>query len=572
MANCPECGVTINSDHEFCLNCGAELPGASTSGTTDAAPPSEAPTWLEPQVATQKPVATEPARRAKPRRTRKSASDTTLPPLVALVLSLALQQVINSVVPPEAYLHRLFRPQGGWIMSIVPALIAFVFIWTIVDLLLKYRVARVNEADLARSDVNQVPNLVRQESAGAVQQRLRTWEISLLARPVGRRVHWLLQHLGTVDAQRAHELARHQADLESDTAASGYRAVRLFIWAMPILGFIGTVLGISLAVGGFSDFLTTNVSIDEIDRVTAELGNVASGLSFAFDTTLLGLLAGLVASVASSAVQSKEERFLTGLEELGLRIMESAQPAEASTRHDTGAVPGAEFDEMMRSRLQELSLQMKRFTQAVRSGLDGFLEEWGELPPEVARVTADLAELREHLGAAAKGADAMLVETSVLLRGLKEASTSVGTQLQASIGSISETVDGLGASLGGVSDTLEASLSGFGASLGSVSGTLEASLAGLSERVQDSQGHLTAGLASLSAGLTRLKETVEESRRDDQAMGEALERLSGTITALSGTLGTFHEAQAAMMPLLSKLSGPLELRLAPSPLAVPKQR
>jgi len=491
---------------------------------------------------------------------------------VALVLSLVLQQVINSVVPPEAYLHRLFRPQGGWIMGIVPALIAFVFIWTIVDLLLKYRVARVNEADLARGDVNQVANFVRQEPTAVVLQRLRTWEISLLARPVGRRVHWLVQHLGTVDAQRAHELARHQADLESDTAASGYRAVRLFIWAMPILGFIGTVLGISLAVGGFSDFLTTNVSIDEIDRVTAELGNVASGLSFAFDTTLLGLLAGLVASVASSAVQSKEERFLTGLEELGLRIMENAQPAEASTQSDAGAMASAEFDEMMRSRLQELSLQMKRFTQAVRSGLDGFLEEWGKLPPEVARVTTDLTELREHLGAAAKSADAMLVETRVLLKGLNEASTSVGTQLQASIGSVSETVNGLGASLKGVSGTLEASLVGLGASLGSVSGTLEASLAGLSERVEDSQRHLRAGLTSLGDGLTSLKQAMEEGRRDDQARAEALERLSGTITELARTLGSFHEAQAAMMPLLRQLSGPLELRLAPGPFATPKQR
>ena len=94
-------------------------------------------------------------------------------------------------------------------------------------------------------------------------------------------------------------------------AVAGYRTVKLFIWAMPILGFIGTVLGISLAVGGFSDFLTTNVSIDQVDEVTAQLGEVASGLSFAFDTTLLGLLGGLIASVASSGVQAREERGLT---------------------------------------------------------------------------------------------------------------------------------------------------------------------------------------------------------------------------------------------------------------------
>lgn len=43
--------------------------------------------------------------------------------------------------------------------------------------------------------------------------------------------------------------------------------MKLFIWAMPILGFIGTVLGISLAVGGFSEFQRT---LEEASIGTAE--------------------------------------------------------------------------------------------------------------------------------------------------------------------------------------------------------------------------------------------------------------------------------------------------------------
>jgi biopolymer transport protein ExbB/TolQ len=455
---------------------------------------------------------------------------------------------MNSVVPAEAYVHRLFRPQGGWIMSVVPGLIAFVFIWTITDLILKLRVARVNEADLARPDVGQMATLVRQEPTSAVLQRLRGWDAASLTRPVGRRVLWLLQHLDTVDAQRAHELTRHQSDLEGDSAASGYRTVRLFIWAMPILGFIGTVLGISLAVGSFSEFLTTDVSIDEIDRVTAELGNVASGLSFAFDTTLLGLLAGLVASVASSGVQSKEERFLTGLEEIGLRIMENARTADAvvGTAAPAGAPAGEEFDKMMRARLQELSTQMQGFTRAVQSGLDGFLAEWAKLPPEVEKVAADLGGLREHLSSAAKSTDSMILETRLLLEGLNEASTHMGNRLTTSIGSINQTVDGLGTSLGGIAETLETSLTG------------------LSERVQTSERHLEAGLGSLQAA-------IEGSRRDDEATTGALERLATTISELGGTLDQLKQAQTAMVPLLSQLSGPLELRLMPTPTASPQK-
>jgi biopolymer transport protein ExbB/TolQ len=480
---------------------------------------------------------------ARGHRTKRATQDFAIPMMVALVLSLLLQQLTSSVVPPEAYVYRLFRPAGGWIMSVVPGLIAFVFIWTITDLILKFRVARINESDMSRSEIARLPAQVAQESTSNTIQRLRTWDGRVLARPVGRRTLGVLQHLDTVDPQRAHELIRHQSDIEADAAASGYRTVKLFIWAMPILGFIGTVLGISLAVGGFSDFLTTNVSIDEIDRVTDELGSVAQGLSFAFDTTLLGLLAGLVASVASSGVQSREERLLTRLEELGLRIMESATAAAGSSAVTTtrvGGSPSAEFDQMMKSRLAQLSASMERFTKAVRVGLDGFLDEWSKLPPEVGKVAADMAELRQHLGSAAASTDQLILETRVLLEGLREASRKMGSGLDASIGAVTDTVAGLGSSLQGASDGLVTNMSA------------------LSERVATSEAHLQSGLSGLQAA-------IEKSRQDGAGTAEAIQALSASIADLGDRLREFKEGQAALAPILSQLAGPLELRLTPVP-------
>ncbi len=334
---------------------------------------------------------------------------------------------------------------------------------------------------------------------------------------------WLLQHLDTNDPQAAHELIRHQSDLEADAAASGYRTVKLFIWAMPILGFIGTVLGISLSVGGFSEFLTTNVSIDEIDRVTSELGNVASGLSFAFDTTLLGLMGGLLASVVSSAVQAREERNLTRLEELGLRIMESALPITGGVRSAavaTGA-PAEEFEEMMRARLMQLSGQMDQFTKAVRVGLDGFLGQWAKLPPEVERVAQDLGGLREHLAGAAKSTDQLILETRVLLEGLKEASARMSHGLEVTIGSVSDTVEGLGTELEGVAASLARSVEALGERM-----DVEEAMKGLSESVAD--------------------------------LGERMRE--------------FRDAQAALAPILGQLTGPLELRLMPSPMSAQPAR
>lgn len=322
---------------------------------------------------------------------------------MALIVTLVMQQLLNTTIPTDSYFYRLFRPAGGWIMGIVPGLIAFIFVWTLADLFLKLRVALVNEKDLERPEVKKLPVLVAQEHSRVTLQRLRSWDRGLLVRPVGRRLMWLLRHLDTVDARRAHELVRHQSDLDADSAHSGYRAVRLFVWAMPILGFIGTVLGISLAVGGFSEFLTTNVSIDEIDAVTAELGEVASGLSFAFDTTLLGLLAGLMANVVASAVQGREERFITGLEELGLRIMAEA-PAQAPATvgaEATATRASEDIDELVRKHLEALSGEMDQFTYTVRRGLQSLSEASARISrgmeSSIESVNESMVGLGEHV-------------------------------------------------------------------------------------------------------------------------------------------------------------------------------
>jgi len=394
--------------------------------------------------------------------------------VVALVITLAFQWVVTSLVPTDAYLYRLFRPTGGWLMSVVPALISFVFVWSLLDLALKFRVAKVNEQDVRRPEVRQIPTLLSQEKPTVTLARVRAWDRGLLARPVGRRVVWLLHHLGTTDAQRAHELVRHQSDVDADAAASGYRAVKLFIWAMPILGFIGTVLGISLAVGGFSEFLTSSVSIDEVEAVTAQLGEVASGLSFAFDTTLLGLLAGLVSNVVSSGVQSREERLLTRLEELGLRIMAAAQvsavnlasAATAPVATDDGASEA--FERMLNGRLREVTAQMDQFARTVQAGLDG----------------------------------------------MREASSRMNSGLAQSIGAVSETVEGLGKDIEGVSGTLSRGMSGLGDRVSSM---------------EAANGRSEQAMQHLSSSVSELGQRLQEYQATHAALAPVLTQLAGPL-------------------------------------------
>ena len=42
-----------------------------------------------------------------------------------------------------------------------------------------------------------------------------------------------------------------QSDIDANGMYSSYTMLKFFIWAIPILGFIGTVIGIGAAVAGF---------------------------------------------------------------------------------------------------------------------------------------------------------------------------------------------------------------------------------------------------------------------------------------------------------------------------------
>src|SRR5690606_35446180 len=63
--------------------------------------------------------------------------------------------------------------------------------------------------------------------------------------------------------------------------------VRYLIWLIPTLGFLGTVLGISLAVSGFSEVINQG---QELADVSASLVEITQELGVAFDTTFVALI------------------------------------------------------------------------------------------------------------------------------------------------------------------------------------------------------------------------------------------------------------------------------------------
>ena len=83
------------------------------------------------------------------------------------------------------------------------------------------------------------------------------------------------------------------------------------IWVLPLLGFIGTVIGISGAIGGLGEVFADG------DRETA-LQGVLAALRFAFDTTFAGLVLVIPVMALSTLIRLRSEEVRTDLTALAL--------------------------------------------------------------------------------------------------------------------------------------------------------------------------------------------------------------------------------------------------------------
>ncbi|MDO4570968.1 MAG: MotA/TolQ/ExbB proton channel family protein [Planctomycetia bacterium] len=94
---------------------------------------------------------------------------------------------------------------------------------------------------------------------------------------------------------------KYLADLDAGRMAQGYSFVRVVIWAIPILGFLGTVMGITQAIGGLGGNLSDTDST---------LPKMISSLSLAFDTTALALSFSIILMFLQYYIEKLESHLL----------------------------------------------------------------------------------------------------------------------------------------------------------------------------------------------------------------------------------------------------------------------
>ena len=231
--------------------------------------------------------------------------DSSLLLLVALGI-FALTYAIAGFVPiiRESYVGVLLFDRG-FVQPLVVLLAAIVIATSILKfLLLKKEHKALRKIWIADHIPLEKPNA---HEVDYFQQRLLK-DDNLVAIRCGR---VLRAYIKSGDRTVANEFALDDSSFYQSASETFYSIPRILVWAIPLLGFIGTVIGISGAVSGFSGFLENS---GDVEQIKEGIGQVTSNLGLAFDTTLLALFLSVLVMIPLVLVERYESNLLLGID------------------------------------------------------------------------------------------------------------------------------------------------------------------------------------------------------------------------------------------------------------------
>lgn len=104
------------------------------------------------------------------------------------------------------------------------------------------------------------------------------------------------------------------AETDAAIVDSSYILLNYLIWTLPVLGFIGTVVGMTQAIGSF-DAVIKQVNDIGFTGVQQNLGLLTGGLAAAFDITFLALALSAIANLLTNGLRKKEDDLLSDVEQ-----------------------------------------------------------------------------------------------------------------------------------------------------------------------------------------------------------------------------------------------------------------
>ncbi len=226
------------------------------------------------------------------------------PLIIAIALSVIFYLALPMISIPQNYID-MFTQRG-----LIPYFIVFFTAWALGVLFIKARKLKTQVSALKL-------NIIPPDSPGFIITPVSVEQvIAKLNKEVEdpqefiltRRILIALGNLRNIgNISDVDKILNTQSEHDESAIDSSYTLLRGLIWAIPVLGFVGTVLGLSVALGSFGGVLA---AAQQMDQLKDALQTVTGGLSTAFETTLEGLVATLIIHMLMIGVQRREEQFL----------------------------------------------------------------------------------------------------------------------------------------------------------------------------------------------------------------------------------------------------------------------
>lgn len=187
----------------------------------------------------------------------------------------------------------------------------FMFFMIVGLIVLKFRIMRIQSTSLGTDDVDTGIDFNDEASISALRSQILESGHVEHSIAYSRMDRLMALWLHSKDISRVSGYATTESDRDASSSDSSYALSRVLIWAIPILGFIGTVMGLGDAVSGFSSFLS---GAADLSSIKGAISDVTAGLGVAFDTTLLALVLSVFVMFPLSAVQRREENLFVEID------------------------------------------------------------------------------------------------------------------------------------------------------------------------------------------------------------------------------------------------------------------
>lgn len=333
-------------------------------------------------------------------------------------------------------------------------------------------------------------------------------------------------------------MLQRRAESDRQRADEAYAIPNFIFWAIPIIGFIGTVVGIGIAIAGLGG--------DEVESAAAlrdQIGGVAGALGMAFDTTQVALMLSVVALLVQTLVNRSEMRLHDQLEDHLTFRLESRLAGKGRANDQLQLFQALRG---LAKRLHEDGQQREQahrtYLSSMASGHDAIAEALQSLPKHLGGVPeamqggmAQIEQQMEHL------VRQMGENITPLISDMREQLTAiardVGQQLQQVAGD-------LGRQMGEERAAV-----------------MEQARQSASSAIREGVEPLVQGLQAYAARSESLMAQVEQLRQLERAVADGLQS-AGNGNQLQQVLSGMQHTLATIVPALDRLQDPVPVRLS----------